>query len=277
MNSPKFQHWVPNFYLKKFASESTHDKKSPKIFVIDKTGTMESPRLMSTKRICGKRYLNSPVTKKGNRDFSLETYFSEIESDAASYWNEVGEGTFPFDEHTQRHRLSEFIAALHLRNKFVSDAIAEAMRLRDLLFGGPKRTSKTGDAAEIMPFDKEPDPTDPGRFFAQSTKRDIPRITRIFSNYDWALVRFDEEIVTSDRPVTFETPGSRPGGPGNKIASAVVPISPDAALLMFPTKNGKPEATKIGDVSNESAALNSLVYRKAERFVLSRSGAANYI
>lgn len=278
MTYPKFQHWVPNFYLKKFASKPTLNTKTPKVFVIDKTGEMVSARLMSTKKICGKGYLNSPVTEDGNRDFSLEMYFSKIESDAASYWDEISEGTFPFDEHSHRRRLSEFIAALHLRNKFISDAIVETMRLRDLLFGGPKHATENGENTEIRPFEKELDPTDPGRFFAQSTKRDLPRVTTIFSNYEWALVRFDEEIITSDRPVTFETPGSRPGGPGNKTASAVVPISPVSALLMFPPQKEHANApTRVGDVSNQSAAINSLVYRKAARFVLSRSGTVSHI
>lgn len=271
MAIPKFQHWVPAFYLRRFASESTLSTKTPKVFVIDKAGEMESPRLMSTRKICGKRYINSPVTKEGARDPSLETYFSKIETEAACYWDDIAEGIFPFDECSQRNRLSEFLAALHLRNKGVSDTIAEIMRLRDSLFGGPQHTTEDGEKAAIRPFENKLDPTDSGRFFAQSTKQNIPRVTRIFSNYQWALVRFDKEIVTSDRPVTFDTPGTRPSGPGNRTASAVVPISPISALLMFPSTNRKPEATKVGGVSDTSTALNSLVYRKAERFVISRS------
>jgi len=232
---------------------------------------MQSPRLISTKKVCAKQYLNTPVNEKGERDFSLEDYFQKIENEAASYWSDIEATSFPFDDPVSRKKLSEFLAALHLRNKFVSDMYRKLTDSIEQFLNGSSNAEE-GRSRPTDPKDAVIDPIDPDQYFAQSTQRDIPRITEMFFEYHWTIIKLENVLVTSDRPVTFDTPGSRPGGPGNKGATAVVPISPHIALVMD-SATGNKESTKVCAASNISARLNELIIRKADRFVLACSSA----
>lgn len=262
---PKNQHWVPRFYLKHFATPETRGGSNPQVWFIDKTKAHSQPELASTKRICGQNYLYTPVSRGGDRDWSFEEYLSRIEGIAAGYWHELATGRLDLSDFDVRSQVAEFLAALHLRNKLVFDLNKGIMEKRDALFGGPT-LDKTHSATE--PDEARPDPTHPGRFFVQSTRRNIPRIKKTFFSYRWTLLACKLPVlVTSDAPVTFINSIRRRSGPGSKNAKAVFPISP-STMLYIENSDAGPETMCQEVDADYLEGMNPLIEHFAERFVI---------
>jgi hypothetical protein len=80
MNQPVNQHWVPQFYLKYFATPDTQQTKNPKTWIFSKDEEDGDPKLTNIRNICAKRFLYSPPDKDGQREWELETRLSDIES-----------------------------------------------------------------------------------------------------------------------------------------------------------------------------------------------------
>jgi|SRR5690554_1022788 len=262
---PKVQHWVPRFYLKHFATEETRGTLNPKVWVINKDKSLSEPELVTTRRICGQRFLYTPEGNDGSRDWSLEGYFSGLESSAAEYWEALSSVQLDLSEPEVRSRVAEFLAALHLRNKFVFDLYKGIIEKRDALFGGPRPTQRiTGEEAN----GDRPDPTHPGRCFAQSTRKDIPRIKEAFVSYRWVLLKCAQNVlITSDVPVTFIDSIPHRSGPGSKDAKAVFPVSPSTLLYMVP-REGQPE-TIYGEADGAFfQEVNQVISNQAEKFVV---------
>ncbi|UTF59136.1 DUF4238 domain-containing protein [Gilvimarinus sp. DA14] len=270
---PTIQHWVPRFYLKQFATEETRGTSNPKVWVINKDDSPSEPELVTTRRICGQRFLYTPEGSDGRRDWSLEEYFSGLESGAAEYWEALSSLQLDLSEPEVRSRVAEFLAALHLRNKFVFDLCKGIMEKRDALFGRPRPIQKI--AGEEVNDDR-PDLTNPGKIFAQSTRDGIPRIKKLFESYRWMILKCEKNVLTtSDVPVTFIDSIPRRSGPGSKDAKAVFPVSPSTLLCMVP-REGQPE-TLCGEVDCAFFQdVNQAIENYAERFVvLGTKDAAN--
>ncbi len=268
---PKRQHWVPKFYLKYFATNGTRDSANPKVYVFDKKSEKPKPRLTSTTSICGQRYLYSPQDKDGNRDWAFEEYLGGMENEAAGYWDDLSKGQFDLVDPGNRRKLAEFLAALHLRNKLLFDLCKSIMENRNALFGGPKLAERP---KHLEPHEEASDPTHPGRFFVQSTRNNIPRITQTFLSYHWMTLRCDQNILlTSDAPVTFINSLHRRSGPGSKNAKAIFPISPKSLLYMENDSgssgvvNGEADSKLLGQ-------MNPWIITWAERFVIADSDSA---
>lgn len=263
---PQIQHWVPRFYLKRFATQGSRTTRNPKVWVTDKAEPQSAPRLASTKRICGQRYLYSPEKPQGERDWAFEERLSHLEDMAANYWEEFCTGELDLSRSDIRTTVAEFISALHLRNKLVFDSIRKVMELRDALFGGPTITSRP---SHLAPDEERPDPTHPGRHFVQSTKSLIPKLTDAFFSYRWVLlVNSEIPVVTSDVPVTFIDPRGRRSGPGGKDPMAIFPLSPSTLLCMLKVDQGPEYLIKNCDPQFCQRSNRAMVHF-AERFVIS--------
>lgn len=262
---PKNQHWVPRFYLKHFATPDTRDTPNPKVCVIDKKGNIPEPRLTSTKEICGQRYLYTPKNPDGNRDWSFEGFLGELEHSAAGYWEALAQGQLNLLEPNTRTRVAEFLAALHLRNKLVFDLTKSIMRNRDALFGGPQSTERP---KHLSPLEEAPDPANPARFFVQSSRNNIPRITKTIASYDWLILRSKSDVLlTSDIPFAFINSNHRRTGPGSKNAEAIFPVTPRTLLYM--KDNGGKSDVKCANVgSDHLRRTNKLIYYFADRFII---------
>lgn len=262
---PKNQHWVPRFYLKHFASEESKETGNPQVWFIDKSKDASGSELISTKKLCGKRYLYTPESLDGDRDWSLEDYLSELESEAAAYWDSLAHGELDLSEDRLRAKVAEFIAALHLRNKLIFDLYKSVMKNRDALFGAPQPTPS--EACGHVDEDR-PDPTHPGRFFVHKIRSGIPRITKSFLSYQWTLLMCaDRVLISSDAPVTFIDSLPRRSGPGASNPKAVFPVAPNAALHMAASDKGPGTSSQYvnADVFWD---LNHVIAHQAERFVI---------
>lgn len=262
---PKNQHWVPRFYLKHFATLDTRSTANPKVWLIDKQGEISEPRLASTQKICGQRYLYTPENQDGNRDWSFEEYLGRLEDAASNYWDRLANGQLDLSDPEHRDQVAEFLAALHLRNKLIFEVVKGIMGNRDALFGGPK---PTGQLRYLEAHEEKPDPTHPGRYFVQSTKNNLPRVTKTFASYRWRILQCNEEVlVTSDAPVTFVNSVRRRSGPGSKEAAAMFSVSP-STLLYIASKGVGPD-TEYRDVKPDFLRrMNPVIAHFAQRFVI---------
>lgn len=266
--APKQQHWVPKFYLKHFAIPSTRGTKSPKVCVIDKSGQIPEPRAMPVNKFCRKRHLYTPLDMEGNRDMSLEDEFSAMESSAADYWSDFATGTFALHCIEEKRKVSDFLAALHLRNKRVFDLQRSIMQNRDRLFGGAIETEEDGSTRLIQPFERTPDPTDPGRFFADSTRKGIAKISERIRTLRWSIFLAEgEAILTSDIPITFFDDRGKASGPSKSQVNAIFPITP-SSILHLEDKEGEDQVTSRADTAT-LGLFNRLTYDYSERYVIS--------
>lgn len=267
-NIPKKQHWVPKFYLKEFATPSSKGKKNPQVCVIDKSGNMQKPRAMSIRTLCSQQYLYTPIGEGGERDISLEQEFADMESDAADFWPDLAAGQYGISNPDQKLKVSEFLAAMQLRNKRIFDLHRSIMEKRDILFGGPISEDKDGSKRVVRPFEKDPDPTDPSRFFAGSMRRGISRLTSSFNSRHWIIFRVKRDcILTSDIPISFFNEQGRSSGPGKKGAKAIFPITPKSILYISEESGTNDDHLAI---ENEEIIgfFNGITYSQAERFVI---------
>lgn len=267
-SAPTQQHWVPKFYLKEFAIPATKTQKSPKVCVIDKSGQISEPREMSVAKLCSKKHLYTPLDQDGDRDMTLEEEFSKMESRAAEYWGAFAAGDFGLICREQKTEVSRFLAAMHLRNKRLFDLYTSLMKNRDELIGGPRTEEADGTQRLTLPFEKDPDPTDPGRFFAQSTRQGIAKITDTLISYGWAVFHTDRDIIlTSDTPVTFFNERGGRAGPGSENAHAIFPITPSSILYMRSDGRGADKPISLGD-HKTIGFFNNQTMACAERFVI---------
>jgi hypothetical protein len=123
MTQPKHQHWVPQFYLRHFATSDSFGSKNAKVWVWDKVAGNSLPAPVSVRNICGQRYLYTPEDGQGDRKWELEKFLAVQEDGAARIWPHLLSGQAPLGDDLIRTYLAKFIAVLHLRNVALFRAI----------------------------------------------------------------------------------------------------------------------------------------------------------
>jgi hypothetical protein len=63
----KHQHWVPQFYLRYFATPNTRHSDEPQVWIFSKDPGDGDETLTNIRNVCGKRYLYSPIQPRGDR------------------------------------------------------------------------------------------------------------------------------------------------------------------------------------------------------------------
>ena len=67
MGNPIKQHWVPQFYLRHFATPDTRTTQEPKVWVFSQDETDGDERLANIKDVCARRYMYAPLDEAGSR------------------------------------------------------------------------------------------------------------------------------------------------------------------------------------------------------------------
>lgn len=68
----KHQHWVPQFYLRCFATPESRGTKTPQVWIFSKHDEDGDERLTHVRNVCGRRYLYTPVDTDGQRKWDLD-------------------------------------------------------------------------------------------------------------------------------------------------------------------------------------------------------------
>jgi len=264
-NRPKNQHWVPQFYLRYFATPDTRDTKLPKVWRLDALSETSDTALMAVENVCGKRYLYSPVDPEGNRDWSVESWLDRIETASGDFWPHLTTEMFDLSSPEMREGLSKLLAIMHLRNFSYSKLISHSFALRDKLYGKPTEESLKDRPAEW------PDPTDAGRFFVQSLQRDVSRVAELFAAKRWVVFYGDEDLLlTSDRPVTFVHGGVKNASLATPGAMGIFPLSPNRVLCMTGPELSEKDNVFIPLTPEFARSFNISVSTQCIRFVISK-------
>lgn len=214
------QHWVPQFYLRQFATHASQHADEPQMWFLDISRPAKEQKLTSVRNMCGWRYLYSPKDTNGERDLAVEELLGRAETVAASIWPHLIGGTADLSDHALREALSYFFAFMHLRGAWLYKLIDRTMELRDKLFG-PLTAESLAAREPGMP-----DPTDSGRFFVDQILQGAERFATIFSAKHWAVMCADKDLLlTSDRPFLLQSDEHRRD-------RYVFPLSPRRALFM---------------------------------------------
>ena len=115
MSSPQNQHWLPQFYLRRFAVPGWRDKKNAKIWVMDtETGELEKRKVRD---VAAAEFLYSHIKEDGARCFRVEKHLAELETMIARLYPRIAEGYPDLTAAWGMKKLAAlFIATLLLRH-----------------------------------------------------------------------------------------------------------------------------------------------------------------
>lgn len=258
MTMPKHQHWVPQFYLKQFSTPESFNSTTLKVWVWNKEKNDFLPGPISVRKICGQRYLYTPEDNQGERNWEMEDYLSDQESEAAKVWPKLLSGELDFNNVLIRQSLARFITTLHLRNVKVFDAIDNVMELRDKLYGPPSSDFLAGLDSSAS------DPTHSGRFFVDTIIKNTERIVQQLIKKNWLVMCSEDRIFfTSDKPVIYNPKTAKPKG-----GVLILPLSSDRVLYMT---NDEIEIDDLYRKAPECLAreVNAMTESNSIRFVIS--------
>jgi hypothetical protein len=236
MNRPKNQHWVPQSYLRHFATPDTRDSKTPKIWRFDKARPSEHPHLRSVREVCSSNYLYSPIGADGERSWTTETLLGEVETACGELWVQLNSGEADLGDPTLRNALGRFVGAQQLRSMYVFKLYDRSLELRDKLYP--------------LKDDYEPkdglDARDAARLFSQKVERDLSRMSELYLRKPWMIMRHEADVfVTSDLPLIHVRTGGGRGGPGTPNTTAVFPLGPRSILAMDERFSASANETRV--------------------------------
>lgn len=288
MSQPINQHWVPQFYLKHFATPETITTKSPKVWIFlkdKKDGDPSLPKLPNIKNVCGKRYLYSPLGIDGQREWALESKLSDLESVLATLWPSLANGYVDFRQHEYIRKLvALFVSVMHLRhpdNLNLSTQIYHQMV--KMYEEAPKKDDGTPDI-ELVEINGEMHEVDTSnwneyrnwnendhrRFFANMVQYNAMFLAELFLKKRWSVI-FSENsaFITSDKPVGKQHKNKKTFGFRTDGTIITFPLSPTRLLIMDDIHN-EPACQYYPLLDNDPGPFNILIWRNGSKFMISQ-------
>ena len=247
MNLPKHQHWVPQFYLRYFSTPETRSAEEQQVWIFSKDEADDEAHITNVRKICGKRYLYTPLDKAGQRKWDLETKLEALESSMGQIWPGIADDFIDLSDDSMREGLSLFIAVMHLRNPEVR---RDAERLHQQLveaYEAMPMSSQGKPAIELIEVNdaihefnasgwheyKAWGKNDHDRFFTHLIQREAIQIARILMKKRWSVVFSERQMfITSDRPVVLQHQTKEAFGFGTNDAIIWSPLSQTRLLIM---------------------------------------------
>ncbi len=243
----KHQHWVPQFYLRYFATPESRGTKTPQVWIFSKHDEDGDERLTHVRNVCGKRYLYTPVDTDGQRKWDLDDRLGNVETLLAQRWPELAGGYVPLQDESVRKGLALFVALMHLRNPAVRE---EVERIHGQIVALYEAASRRADgipdiqAVEINGQVGELDTSgwrdyrlwgrdDHDRFFAHIVQSETGRIAKMLLTKRWSVVCSDEDaFITTDKPVSLHHLAREKFGFGTPGVMVTFPLGPKRMLTM---------------------------------------------
>lgn len=219
MAKPVNQHWVPQFYLKYFATPETQLTKNPQTWIFSKDEEYGDPKLTNIRNVCAKRFLYSPRNKDGQREWGLEERLSDIETLLSVIWPTLAEGYADLKSEPLRKAVSLFVSVLYVRHpNNLEECVNAHKHIVNIYDNVPKRSDGTPNISHIevngklMEFDssdwheyKNWKEDDHHRFFCDSVQAHTGHIAKLLLKKRWSIILADfPAFITSDNPVSKE-------------------------------------------------------------------------
>lgn len=266
------QHWVPQFYLRGFASEARADGNA-KVWACHREGAIE-PFQVRVENIAAEKDLYRAST---------DARLWEIEDIVGIRWPQIAHEFVDLSSQTLRKAVSLFVATLHLRNRArIAEHAASHDRLIRFLETVPadEHGRPAIDCIELQGRQYEVDRTDWSHFkqWDDSRGRELlcsaleslgGSMAQAILSKRWAVVvDVDGGFATSDAPVILRHPSRMRFSFRTQGTAISLPLSPTRFLVLDdgPGEQGY-FATKPGFVE----AMNYQTWNAAHRFLISKA------
>lgn len=282
----KTQHWVPQLYLRHFATPQTIKAKKGRqqIHVQSWVGAQEFYQT-NIGNVASENYLYSPIDPAtGERNWAVDDRLQEFESFIGKAWSAFVNHNLPIVGGANpdygnvphgdmlRQAITMFVMQLHQRNpynkktieKVAKEQYEELDKLPKDSNGIPaisQMTLPSGEAIEVDLSDwHETQAVDEQfieKIFLGMQESGSRESYNALYNKKWQiLVAQDRYFITSDRPVVISNPAV-----GFLASNVYFPISPQKCLVML---SGEHEQGYFTDCDEHVPLFNSEITRSAE-------------
>jgi hypothetical protein len=283
MSKSKNQHWVPQFYLREFATPDTRETKQPKVWIFSRHDKDGDERLTWIRNVCAQRYLYSPKADDGERSWKVDDDLERVEMLLGQLWSEISSDFIDLANEPIRKALSLFIATNHVRHptniRMVKQIHQQLLQFYECL---PKSSDGTPDISSFSYNGEEYqadtsdwhayrqwDDNDHHNFFVNRIRTDAGHLAKIILRKRWSVVFTDEpHFITSDQPVilqNFEKERYGFGTPGSIIG---FPLSPTRVLIMD-DRHEEPPNQYYPLLPANLGGFNFSIWRECTRFMIS--------
>ena len=282
VNRPKHQHWVPQFYLRYFATPESRDGEQAQVWIFSKNDADGDETLTNVRNVSGKRYLYAPLDDSGERLWHLDEKIESLETTMGAIWPAIVEGFIDLGDSTIRKGLSLFVAVMHLRNPETRKAVEAVHRQIIQLFeDAPTRSDGTPDveAIEVSGVSHRLDTSgwyeyrswakdDHDRFFTHVIESEAIRIGEMLMRKRWSIVTTERDVfVTTDKPVVLQHQSRQTFGVGTSGVIVSFPLGPKR-LLVMDDLHQEPANQYYPLHESSEGAFNLGVWRNGSRFMI---------
>jgi hypothetical protein len=281
-NRVRVQHFVPQFYLRRFAVPGFTDRKKASIWVMNaETGEVYTKKV---RNIAAEDYLYSHKQPDGTRCFEIENQLSELENLIARFYDRFVNGVPDLSQSWGMKKfLSLFLATLMIRHPDDEEKNRQLhANMVELFEQVPKDSNGIPFINSFIHKGKEY-PFDPSGYheykaadenrlkeaFAQQILPVAQSLVDDLFSKRWVIFCTDQPaFFTSDRPVKklhTERHNFGTRTPGTQI---IFPISPKRMLWMMDREGDAPDGFYPLPM-REASGLNVLSMSNATRYVLS--------
>lgn len=291
MNRPKRQHWVPEFYLRYFATAETRNKKIAKAWVFSKHEIDGEECLKSVREICGMNYLYTPKDEMGEIVWHLEDKLGDLETTLGLFWLDLANGFVDINDPVLRKGLSLFVAVMHLRNPECRQLIERLHQQLVEFFGTvPMRPdgSPAVNSLEVAGVTCELEAhgwheyqawgkNDHDRFFAHVVESAAIDLATLLMKKRWSIVFSESDIfITSDRPVVLQHQSRKTFGFGTQNSIVTFPLSP-RRMLMMDDLHAEPAGQYYPLKPLNAGAFNYNIWSNSSRFMVTGRAVPNVL
>jgi len=282
MSRPINQHWVPQFYLRGFATPETRCAKEAQVWILSRRDSDGIEQLTNVRNVCAKRYLYAPKDRSGERSWESDDRLKCIETLLAPMWRAVSEDFIALDDDSFRKALALFAASMTLRHP---DRIEEVSVLHSKIVeqfdSAPKHSDGTPAVNSLLHRGKEHrlntsgwneyktwGKNDHHRFFANSISTQTGNLAKLLLQKRWSVIFSEtDQFVTSDRPVAIQNHSARSFGFETPGTIVFFPLSPRRMLAMDDTHE-EPANQYYPMNPNSIGAFNYGTWHTTARFLI---------
>ncbi len=278
----KHQHWVPQFYLRYFATPDSRKSKTPQGWIFSRHDADGDEQLTNVRNVCGKRYLYSPPEANGERTWDLDDRLGDVETLLGQIWPALAEDFVSLQDENLRKGLSLFIALMHLRNPEVRDEI-ERMHERIVAFYESASCTPDGTPdireievnGEVHELDlsgwhdyRSWGKNEHDRFFSQTVQSEAVHIAEMLLSKRWSVVCSDEDsFITTDKPVALHHVSRERFGFRTPGVIVTFPLAPRRMLVMD-DMHTEPSSQYYPLKEGNAGAFNLTTWRNGTRFMI---------
>lgn len=278
----KHQHWVPQFYLRYFATPPTRNTDKPQLWIFSKDPADRDEKLTSVRNVCGRRYLYSPRKANGERTWELDDKLNDLEALLGQLWPALATDFVNLGDEHIRKGIALFVAVMHLRHPVIRQDVEEIHKQLVAFYeAAPQRADGTPNVESIEVKDKTYKldtadwhnyktwaQDDHDRFFVEFISSEVGNMAAHLLGKRWSVVFSEADtFVTADKPVVLQHQTRERFGFGTDGTIVTFPLSP-TRLLVMDDLHDEPANQYYPLAESNVAAFNFTIWHGASRFLL---------